>query len=318
VTSAVLVSFALACSAPSSTASRSAAPSVARADPPPGIPVRGYEPAVVSLAIDGRVVCAGTVVASDVVVTARHCVSALAAQVPCPRAGPTEAPAVSPRSISVRVGDDSSTATERARGRAILVPPGSDLCEGDIALVLLDSAIDDVAPLSVRPTGAAEGDHLRTVEWVEDALVLRDHVDVVATSAAQLMLHEPSSAFGAGGPALDEKTSAVVGVASRSRGDRAAATTVFVRTDAFATLFDQATAESAFGAPSARTHLLKAHAGPADMGATCTVGADCAAGACVAVDVARYCSRACGPRDRCPATFKCEVARSGGEVCVKT
>ena len=244
--------------------------------------------------------------------------SALSASVACPGSGPTEAPAVAPRSIAVRVGDDASTATERARGRAILVPPGDDFCQADIALVLLDAPIDDVAPLSVRPTGAATGDHVRTVEWVDGALLLRDHVVVLSTSAAELILHEPSSAFGAGGPALDEKSSALVGVASRSQGGRSAAPTVFVRTDAFGSLFEEAAAESAFGAPSTRTHLLKPHVGPADMGATCTAGADCAAGACVAVDVARYCSRACSPRDRCPATFKCEVASDGGEVCVKT
>jgi hypothetical protein len=293
-------------------------PEVALADPPPGVPARGYEPAVLSLAIAGRADCAGVVVATDVVVTARHCVSTLAEAVSCPGALHDYVAAVPPRSIAVRAGDDASTATERARGRAILVPPGDDLCAGDIAIVLLDAPVEGIAPVAVRPTGAAAGEHVRTVEWVDGALVLRDHVTVEATSSTELMLHEPSSAFGAGGAALDEAHSALVGIASRSGGGGPGAPTVFVRADAFAFLFDEAEAESAFGAPSAGAHLLKPHAGPADMGATCSTGADCAAGACVSVDVGRYCSRTCGPRDRCPSTFKCEVTRGGRQVCVKT
>ncbi len=295
-----------------------AAPTVDRVDPADGVSARGYEPAVLSLAVGGVVTCAGALVASDVVVTARHCVTALTGPVECPDGGLVGAPALPPAAIVVRSGDDEASAVEWARGRAILVAPGDDVCDADIALVLLDAAVEGVAPFVPRATGPAAADHLRTVSWVGGELLLRDHVLVVGTSPAAMMLREPVQLFAAGGPALDETTGALVGIASRADAASSGFTTVYARTDAFASLFDEAMAESAYGSPSTTAHLLKAHVGPADMGATCSRGADCAAGACVAVDAARYCSRNCGPRDRCPSTFRCEIAAGGGAVCIKT
>jgi hypothetical protein len=293
-------------------------PTVDQIDPAPGVPARGYEPAVVSLEVGGEVTCAGALVASDVVVTARHCVSVLAAPVACPDAGHPSVRDMPPQAIAVRVGDDAASAVERAHGRAILVSPGDDFCEGDIALVLLDAAVDGVAPFVLRATGAAAADHVRTVGWIDGALVLRDHVLVLATSPYEIRLHEPLRPFGAGGPALDETTGALIAIGSRADVAAPMGATVYVRTDAFTSLFEEAMDESAFGSPTTETHLLKAHDGPADMGATCVTGADCAAGACVSVDAARYCSRMCGPLDRCPSTYRCEVAQSGGAVCIKT
>jgi hypothetical protein len=293
-------------------------PKVDRVDPADGVPARGYEPAVVSLAVGGVVTCAGALVASDVVVTARHCVTAITGPVECPDAGRVGGSVLPPGAIVVRSGDDEAAAVECARGRAVLVPPGDDICDADIALVLLDAAVEGVAPFVPRATGPAAADHLRTVSWVGGELLLRDHVLVVGTSPAAMTLREPVPLFAAGGPALDETTGALVGIASRPDAPSSGSTTVYARTDAFAPLFDEAMAESAYGSPSTTAHLLKAHVGPADMGATCTRGADCAAGACVAVDAARYCSRTCGPRDRCPSTFRCEIAAGGGAVCIKT
>lgn len=291
------------------------APTVDRVDPSPGIAARGYEPAVVSIEVGGQVACAGALVAADVVITARHCVSILAGPVACPGNRALPAREVPPSAIAVRTGDDSASALVRAHGRATLVQPGGDFCDGDLALVLLDTAIGTVVPLTVRPTGAAVADHVRTLAWIGDGLVLRDHVAVVGAAASELRLDEPAEPYGAGGPAIDEATGAIVGVASRPGPPGEGL--LYVRTDAFAALFEVAKAESAFGSPTSGTHLLKAHAGPADMGSICSGGRDCAAGACVSLGDAQYCSRSCGPHDRCPATFRCEIARPGGAVCIK-
>jgi hypothetical protein len=293
-------------------------PDVDRDDPAPGIPARGYEPAVVSLEVGGAATCAGALVASDVVVTARRCVSVFADPLACPDSGRPAVRDLSPGDVVVRTGDYEETAVVRARGRAILVSPGDDFCDADIALLLLDTAVDGVAPFVVSATGTAAADHVRTVAWVDGALVLRDHVVVLSASSSTTRLHERLRPFGAGGPALDETKGEVVGIGSRVDGAGASGATVYVRADAFESLFQEAMAESAFGSPSTEAHLLKAHDGPADMGATCAAGADCAAGDCVALGAARYCSRACGPTDRCPATFRCEIAQGGGAVCVKT
>ena len=307
-------------------------PVVDLADPIPGVPARGYEPAVVSLDVGGAPRCAGALVASDVVVTARHCVSALRAAVLCPDAGSGVAGPLGPGAIAVRVGDDLATASERAHARAVVAPARDDLCDADVAFVLLDEAIDDVAPLAVHATGAASGDRVRTVEFerlvaaeraprAEPPIkVLRDHVPVLGTSALELWLREPAG-DAAGGPALDEASGDIVGVATRAETSGPVRGVVYARLDAFLPALGAALAESAFGIPSRAAHLLRAHKGPADLGATCVRGADCAAGACVEVDSARYCSRTCGPRDRCPPRYRCEPARTPSRtesVCIKT
>ncbi len=277
------------------------------ADPVPGVPARGDEPSVVLLGVAGQSFCSGVLVASDVVMTARHCVSALRGPVECPDGGSDPAASLQPGVISVRVGDDALTATERGHARAVLVPPADDLCGADLAFVLLDEAIDDVAPLAVRATGAATGDRVRTVGFDmprADAgpgsgpvKLLRDHVSVAGTSSLELTTRETSAGLGGGGAALDESSGDVVGIASRVDPTGPAPGSVYVRADAFLPLFEAAIAESAFGLPSRGAHLLKSLKGPADMGANCIRGSDCAAGACVAVDASRYCSRVCGPRD---------------------
>ncbi len=314
---APLLAFAVACSEGSPVA-LPPVPDVDFVDPAPGVPARGYEPAVVSLETAGQVLCAGALVASDVVLTARHCVSVVSSPIQCPAAGSAQIADASPAAVVVRVGDDATSAVDRARGRAVLVPATRDFCDADIALLLLDTAIDGVAPFALRATGPATGEHVRSVSWSAGQLVLRDHVVVVATSASVIRLDELAVAFGAGGPAIDEESGAVVGVGSRADLLGPSAGTVYVRTDAYVPLFRAAMAESAFGSATRGTHLLKAHVGPADTGSTCAHGADCAAGACVALDSARYCSRACDPRDRCPPRFRCEVARGVGAVCIKT
>lgn len=303
--------------APPDVPASAATPTVDQADPVPGVPARGYEPAVVLLDVAGQVVCAGALVASDVVVTARHCVSILRAPLACPDDAAQATAWLPPGSIAVRTGDDVASTIERAHARAVVAPAAADLCASDVALLLLDEAIDDVQPLGVRATGAASGDRVRTVGWVARAKVLRDHVTVLETSPFALRLREiPADA--AGGPALDESTGDIVGIASRASAGGPSSGAVYTRTDAFLSLIELALAQSASGVTSRGTHLLKSHKGPADMGSNCVRGEDCAAGACVEVDVARYCSRTCSARDRCPPRFRCQVVRGGEHVCIRT
>ncbi len=315
----------VACSgATASSSLPSTAPNVDVVAPPPGVADRGDDPAVVAIAVGDAPLCAGALVAPDVVLTARHCVAVLVPASACPSddASP-DPPLRAPGSLRVLVGDDMATAVERARGRGILVPGVSSMCDADIALVLLDVAIDDVEPLVVRPTGAAQGDHVRTVGWRlpmragRAPKILRDHLLVLGASPTELELAEAIS--GAGGPALDEATAEVLGVLSRSDADPSRA--VYTRADAFAALIESALAESESAAASTRG--LKNKKGPADLGANCAAGADCAAGVCASVPAGpegleRYCSQTCGSHDRCPAGFRCQRSQSGDEACIKT
>ncbi len=49
----------------------------------------------------------------------------------------------------------------------------------------------------------------------------------------------------------------------------------------------------------------------------CATGADCAAGVCVSVGTAAYCSRPCGTGDRCPTNFHCQKTTDQKQVCVR-
>jgi hypothetical protein len=186
-----------------------------------------------------------------------------------------------------------------------------------VAFILLDGTIDDVVPLAVRATAAAAGDHLRTVGYGTRHKIARDHVRVVSSAAADLRLAEAPCRTGPGGPAIDEATGEVVGVLSRSES-RCEATDgddVFTRLDVVLDLLDAALA---LGRKETIAHARKEKRGALDLGATCSQGADCAAGACVTYASARYCSRGCGPHDKCPTHFKCMKSREGPMACVES
>ncbi|HTB73554.1 MAG TPA: trypsin-like serine protease [Polyangiaceae bacterium] len=314
-----MVALVAGCSGQAVSALPKSAPSADIVAPPPGVDDRGDDPAVVAIDVDGAPPCAGALVAPDVVLAARHCVSLPVGPSACAAddGGPPP-PLRAAGSLHILVGDDIGTAVLRARGRDILVPGAASMCGADIALILLDVPIDDVQPLVVRPTGAAQGDHLRTVGWrlpLEGGRapkILRDHLLVAETSSTELELEE--SAGAGGGPAIDETTAEVLGVFSRSADDPSLA--VYTRTDAFVGLVESALAASESVVAASRG-LRKPKKGAADMGANCAAGAECAAGVCVSVSggLGQYCSRGCGAYDKCPTHFRCQRSQSGSQVC---
>jgi hypothetical protein len=302
-------------------------PTVDIVEPIRGIPDRGDDPAVVLVASQAPLACAGVLVAPDVVLTAWHCVGvsgpASAITPSC-----TSTPVLpTPSSLRVLVGSDAASAVERARARAIVVPgPGADPCSADLALLVLDQTIDDIEPVTIDPTGAAQGDHLRTVGFQATGpggvatRFRRDHVPVVGTTSTDLQVDEAACSAGCGGPALDESSGEVVGVASHwmPAEPGAAAFDAYVAVEPFVALVGEALAAStaaAGNAPSAS--LQKASKGPADMGAPCDEGSDCAAGACVTDGEQRYCTRRCSPGDACPAHFKCQETSERQTVCIQ-
>jgi len=283
-------------------------PKIDQVEPVLGVPDRGDEPGVVAIDVAGVALCSGALLASDVVLTARHCVTISVAP-QCPATGAQVVGLRPADSLRILVGDGATIAEERALARGILVPPGDEICGADIALLMLDRPIDDIQPLVVRATGAAQGDHVRTVSFFGAEKLLRDHVPVLDTTPTELRVAE-GPCQGGGGPALDESTGEVVGVVSRAGPD---ASNVYTRVDRFLSLIARALEESA-SASARRTYAKKRKRGPADMGANCSQGADCAAGACVTSGVREYCSRRCSAHDRCPARFRCgrcDVSQEG-------
>jgi hypothetical protein len=308
-----------------------------------GVPDRGRDPAVVAIDIGGRALCTGSLIAADVVLTARHCVARTTEQVSCPATAPQVGSNYAASSLHIIVGDDASTGREAARGRLIFAPDAWALCDADIALVVLDQPVTGVAPLRVRLSGVAKGDHVRAVGYgrasdasqVAGVKLLRDHVRVLDTSAAEFQVGEATCNGDSGGPALDESTGEIVGVVSRGGPscDGPDVHNVYTRADVFLPLIDEALRRA--GEPSddppdadAGVHTVadagkkkdagsSTHTPVTDMGAACDTGADCSSGVCVSEQGRRYCSRTCGTGDRCPTHYGCTKATNGVSVCVQ-
>ena len=130
-----------------------------------GVPDRGRDPAVIAIDVAGEGLCSGTLIANQIVLTARHCVSRTAEQVSCPPAGPQITQNRAPDTLGILVGDDITTAKLVARGRTLVVPPGDALCQADIALIVLDRPVVGVTPLGFRRSAVKAGEHVRAVGY---------------------------------------------------------------------------------------------------------------------------------------------------------
>jgi secreted trypsin-like serine protease len=311
-----LLGISVACSSPSATAASANPVEVDAVEGVRGVPDRGAHPAVVILDVGGGAPCSGALVAPDVVLTARHCVARTSTRIDCPPAA-GEVQIDGPRtasSIRVLAGDDAKTAKLAALGRQILAPPSPLLCGADIALLLLDREID-AEPYVVRATGVAQGDHVITVGFGGAARLERDHVEVVQTTADELVVAEATCEGESGGPALDEQTGEIVGVLSRGGPtcDGPRAYDVYTRVDAYRKLIEGAMARGVKRKKDGGTTKKP----PTDVGAACKHAADCAAGVCVSDQGSQFCSRSCGVGDHCPAHFRCQKDGKGHEVCVE-
>jgi hypothetical protein len=301
-----------------------AAPSADEIEPPVGVADRGEDPAIVALYDGEQAICSGALVASDVVLTSHRCVAKWMPVFPCDDGAPRPAAASSPGSLRILFADAAAPAQERARGSSISAPVGADACGADIALVLLDTPIDDVAPLPIRAVGAAKGDRVRTVGFenlgpsAPFAKIVRDHLPVIDATSTELKIGE-SCERGSGAAAIDESTGEIVGVASLRAGASCfgpMAFDVYTRTDAFISFVGDTLAKvSASG--SVTIGRKKTRRGPIDLGANCARARDCAAGVCVTQKEEEYCSRSCGAHDHCPAHFSCQKSSGGTSICVK-
>jgi secreted trypsin-like serine protease len=302
-----------------------------------GVPNRGRDPGVIAINIANEALCSGTLISPRLVLTARHCVSNTAESLACPA---TSAQVFSDRrasDLSILVGDDISSAKTVARGQSLLTPGGATLCDNDIAIIVLDTDVDLVKPVPVGTHGPAKGTRVRSVGFGKSGdddpagkKLLREHVPVLAVTAAEFEVGESTCNGDSGGPALDEDTGEILGVVSRGGptcegGD---VRNIYTRVDAFSWLIDQAFAKvtggsdepADAGASSAKPPKRGTKSKPpSDVGSACQTAKDCAAGICMEEsDGTQYCSRPCGSGDRCPAHFHCTAVDglpSGTSAC---
>jgi hypothetical protein len=326
--SLLLAGAVTACSTPpnppGSVASSSGGVQVDQTEVVAGVPDNGADPAVIALDIDGTDLCSGTLIAPDVVLTARHCVSTTPEQIACPTTTSQITANRPPSTLHVLAGDDVTTAKQVANGLRVFTPSSDQICNEDIALILLDAEVPGIDPLDVSATGVGAGDHVTSIGYGRlgdgdpaGKKLLREHVAVLDISPAEFSVGEATCQGDSGGPALDETSGEIVGVVSRGGPtcDGAGAHNVYTRTDVFQSLIAEALAASAAKGKKPKSDGgTKAVHDP--VGGTCKAGSDCASGICVTSAAAPYCSRSCGTADRCPAHYHCTatVEADAGEA----
>ena len=227
--------------------------------------------------------CSGALVAPNLVLTARHCVSrAVTATPSCDARGRSHngdhlAEDVDPAAIAIYTGTHVRPDVDVPAARAVrtLHPAGQVLCDSDVAFLVLDRPVANSAVLGMRLHAPVEtGDVVVPVGFGGGPLNIVGHK--VARSKSTVLATGPSAnaATGAvlgprefevdratcrgdsGGPAIDVTTGEIVGVVSRGGSCSAHGNHVYTRVDAYSKL-----ATSAFLAADNESKVAALHLG---------------------------------------------------------
>ncbi len=239
-----------------------------------GVDSTADQDSVVNLSYDGdrTTGCSGTLIAKNLVLTARHCVSFFDDTGTI--TGEMTASQLNGKTIFV--GRDGPQKNARgdapdARGKLLVVPTSTNLFPTDIALIVLDRNLTaPIAPIRIDG-GAVKGEDVTLVGFgVDETSVFvstrkQRRVKVEAIGPATLSyfilekgefwVKESSCAGDSGAPMFDTATKAVVGVVSRGRNGVAADPNKLAQTCTGANAEDVLTDLSA---PVARAAVLKA------------------------------------------------------------
>jgi S1-C subfamily serine protease len=211
--------------------------------------------------------CSGALVAPNLVLTARHCVSlAVTATPACDSQGTShngihlgndENPAL----IAIYTGNhvDVSVDAPRAYATKTIHPTTRVLCDSDVAFLVLDRTLDDVEVLPMRLDAPVEtGEYVMPVGFGGGFIgdigtrVPRAPSPVLtvgpghnsSTGAVlgprEFEVDEATCRGDSGGPALDVLSGQVIGVVSRGRSCFSDGNHVYTRIDAYASLAHEA------------------------------------------------------------------------------
>jgi len=288
----------------------------------------GSQDAVVLLALrpGGTLhgLCTGTLVAPNLVLTARHCVSDSDAAALCSESGRAIEEGIvradlAPGDLHVYTGTDGiedirDPDAAEARGQQIVHEDVATICNSDVAFLILDRSIQGrIAPLRLT-RGARDGEPLTAIGWglTEDGTLptnRRQRADVsvlgtgpvtldaqrdVGLGDSEFVVGEVFCSGDSGGPALSSK-GAVVGVVSRGGGgskDSANDASNCIGNDVINFYTDLARkpglVAQAFGA-AGQEPLSEGEPPGAAVGVSCRVDLDCSSDACVSGACARRC-----------------------------
>ena len=299
--------------------------------------------------------CSGVLVAPNLVLTARHCVSRVSEEgIACTESGESLGGGdvmtdYLPSQLGILVG--AKLGPVNTYGAKIFHTTATNLCNNDIAIILLKDAITSVTFAKVRlDAPPVVGEKIIAVGWGESNTSTdterrrRADIPVVAVGPAaytsktltalgpnELLIGEGICSGDSGGPAFDQVTGAVVGLVSRG-GNGAMAdqnnptvqctdspmyTThnIYTRIDGFKDLILQAFMEAG------TDPWLENGPDPrkAKDGATCVSAVDCRSALCVNAPDGAICSTACdGPDAACALDgYSCQLL-DGANVCAPT
>ncbi len=261
--------------------------------------------------------CTGTLISRNVVVTARHCVSATQIEVTC---GNDIVADYDPGDIDVLRGPNPKVdPTLVGVGKQLFHDDSKSLCGHDIALILLKTKIYTIEPVRVRlANGPSLGELFRSVGYGVTSpdnassagqRYYRDGVKVLGyasgTNDVDFVGTQSICVGDSGGPAISQQ-GAVIGVTSRGM-DCYDDENVWTRTDRFGWLFDEAAA--AGGEP----YTAEDGTGGSIGGEPCGPNNECANGAQCVDDYGLYCRPQCSEQaPHCPAGFECVA---GAWIC---